>query len=213
MSQALMHDVSDERAPAWSPTPVATAAPLVGKGFWHRAASYLLDLPIFYFAMYGLGVTAGPILDYLELMPNLQQALLADSGSSIFLFDLFIGITYFALFEWQFGATPGKVLTGLRVVSCCGEPISLGSAYVRSIARLVDGILFGAVAAASMRAPDQQRLGDKLAGTLVVAVSDPGISRRQPWWRFLFAVVLLWIACMLILCTYLVTQHPVVLGA
>ncbi len=98
--------------------------------------------------------------------------------------EWFIGflvtMAYFVVFEWLFGATPGKLLFQQRVVQLDGSPCRLGSAVVRAVLRLVDGLFFGLVAYQQMKGPLRQRLGDHAAHTLVVPVRDPFIKRARP---------------------------------
>jgi len=79
-------------------------------------------------------------------------------------------ITYFTLLEayWQ-GQSLGKKLLGLRVTRLDGGPIDLHAALVRNLLRLVDG-QFGYLVGAILiwRSPLKQRLGDRLAHTVVM---------------------------------------------
>jgi uncharacterized RDD family membrane protein YckC len=73
------------------------------------------------------------------------------------------------LFEWHFGVTPGKLLTGIRVRSLDGSPVRLWQAVVRNLARVVDGlIIFPANILTMTDSPLRQRMGDRWAGTTVV---------------------------------------------
>lgn len=78
---------------------------------------------------------------------------------------------YFALFEafWN-GQTPGKRLLRLRVIQQSGRPIGLFESMGRNLLRIIDMLpgfyLIGAVCIFTTRR--QQRLGDMVAGTLVV---------------------------------------------
>jgi uncharacterized RDD family membrane protein YckC len=78
---------------------------------------------------------------------------------------------YFALFEafWN-GQTPGKRLLRLRVIQQSGRPIGLFESLGRNLIRIIDMLpgfyLIGAVCIFTTRR--QQRLGDMVAGTLVV---------------------------------------------
>ncbi len=84
-------------------------------------------------------------------------------------FLLFFG--YFIFFEWLFeGRTPGKRLTGLRVVRDGGFPLDFTSAVVRNVVRILEfGIGFYSISAvATVLSPMNRRLGDMAAGTLVV---------------------------------------------
>jgi uncharacterized RDD family membrane protein YckC len=78
---------------------------------------------------------------------------------------------YFTLFEafWH-GQTPGKRLLHLRVIQQSGRPIGLFESMGRNLIRIVDMVpgfyLVGALCIFTTRR--QQRLGDMVAGTLVV---------------------------------------------
>lgn len=78
---------------------------------------------------------------------------------------------YFTLFEGlQHGQTPGKRLTGLRVIRDTGHPITMREAVARNILRIADFLpppyLLGIVLIAVH--PKAKRLGDLVAGTVVV---------------------------------------------
>ncbi len=78
---------------------------------------------------------------------------------------------YFIVFEalWN-GQTPGKKLLGLRVVRDGGYPIDFGASLIRNLIRvgeqLVGYYLLAAVSA--LISPENKRLGDFAAGTIVV---------------------------------------------
>ena len=78
---------------------------------------------------------------------------------------------YFIAFEalWN-GQTPGKKLLGLRVVRDGGYPIDFGASLIRNLIRvgeqLVGYYLIAAVSA--LISPENKRLGDLAAGTIVV---------------------------------------------
>lgn len=78
---------------------------------------------------------------------------------------------YFIAFEafWN-GQTPGKKLLGIRVVREGGYPIDLGASFIRNLIRAGElALAFYAVSAiAALVSPENKRLGDMAAGTLVV---------------------------------------------
>ena len=78
---------------------------------------------------------------------------------------------YFIVFEtfWN-GCTPGKKLMGLRVVRDGGYPIDFTSAAVRNLIRIGEVALgFYAISAiVCVVSPENKRLGDFAAGTIVV---------------------------------------------
>ncbi|HEB88713.1 MAG TPA: RDD family protein [Deltaproteobacteria bacterium] len=85
--------------------------------------------------------------------------------------DLVWTTAYFVVFETFFrGRTPGKRWAGLRVVSVKGGVIRWPQSLLRNLLRLVDslptGYLVGVVAI--VISPRGQRLGDLVAGTVVI---------------------------------------------
>lgn len=97
-------------------------------------------------------------------------------------------VTYYAVLEGLFGATVGKRAVGLRVTDVNGHRIGWQSAIVRNLARLLDVLpfayLLGGILTLVTR--EHQRLGDRLAGTVVVAAEaavdpplPPDVWRRR----------------------------------
>jgi uncharacterized RDD family membrane protein YckC len=81
-----------------------------------------------------------------------------------------VWLAYLIGFEAIFGATPGKLLTRLRVVRVDGRPLRVGSIWTRNLLRLIDWLpLFYLVGGASvLLTANSQRVGDRWAGTTVV---------------------------------------------
>ncbi|HSZ20548.1 MAG TPA: RDD family protein [Candidatus Acidoferrum sp.] len=88
----------------------------------------------------------------------------------IFLYFLLM-YGYFILFEsiWN-GQTPGKRSTHLRVIKDSGQPITAIDAVGRNLLRIVDQLPFayGIGVLCSWISPQSKRLGDYVAGTVVV---------------------------------------------
>jgi len=79
------------------------------------------------------------------------------------------------------GQTPGKRALGLRVVRSDGAPVGLAESLVRNLLRAVEvplGYAPGVLAVAL--SPRRQRLGDLVAGTLVVRERRYDLSRYDP---------------------------------
>jgi uncharacterized RDD family membrane protein YckC len=78
---------------------------------------------------------------------------------------------YFILFEsiWN-GQTPGKRLTHIRVIKDSGQPITAIDSFGRNLMRLVDQLPFayGIGVLCAWISPQSKRLGDYVAGTVVV---------------------------------------------
>jgi len=79
------------------------------------------------------------------------------------------------------GRTPGKRALSLRVVDARGLPVSLYQSLARNIVRVIDfaPAFYGVAAAVSLFDPARRRLGDIVAGTLVVRESQPLAYRGQ----------------------------------
>jgi uncharacterized RDD family membrane protein YckC len=79
---------------------------------------------------------------------------------------------YFVVAEWRFGATLGKRVMRIRVLTELGAPIGARESLVRNLVRVIDFLpttylLGGIVALISSRS---QRLGDMAAGTVAVRI-------------------------------------------
>ena len=78
---------------------------------------------------------------------------------------------YFIVFEavWN-GQTPGKRLLGLRVVRDGGYPIDFGASLIRNLIRVGEYLLgyYLLAAISALLSPENKRLGDIAAGTIVV---------------------------------------------
>jgi hypothetical protein len=73
------------------------------------------------------------------------------------------------------GRSPGKMLAGLRVVRRDGLPINLRSSVLRNLMRIVDilpeNYVVGLVS--MLLSPSGERLGDHVAGTIVIRLDRP----------------------------------------
>jgi uncharacterized RDD family membrane protein YckC len=155
-----------------------------GAGFGIRFAARAID------TIYGLviglfGGVLGAIIISLLLEPagvvdpGWQERMaglnLAGWGCSL-LGNLF----YHCLTEGMYGASVGKLVCGLRVVSEAAEPIGLAQSFKRSLAFFWDGLFFGAVGYMSMaKSTLNQRYGDHWAKTVVIKSRDvPAESKR-----------------------------------
>lgn len=68
------------------------------------------------------------------------------------------------------GRTPGKRMTGLRVVRCSGRPVDVTASSIRNVLRLVDGLTLSYVPTivSILATKRNQRLGDLAADTVVI---------------------------------------------
>lgn len=94
---------------------------------------------------------------------------------------------YHALFEaLSSGRTPGKRAAGVRVVQVGGRPIDAKAAVIRNLMRLIDILpgMYGIAVIAILVTERNQRLGDVVAGTIVIrekkATSVVSPSAQEP---------------------------------
>jgi uncharacterized RDD family membrane protein YckC len=84
-------------------------------------------------------------------------------------YGLFV-VGYYVLLEGYLGQTLGKMATGIKVVAeATGQAPGIAAALVRTLLRIIDGLLAYTVAFVTVLASaKRQRLGDMAARTLVV---------------------------------------------
>ena len=96
------------------------------------------------------------------------------AGAPFFAWML-IAFGYYIVLEAQLGWTLGKRAVGIRVVKKDGSKLDWQASIVRNLVRIVDGLFFYLVAAIAVwTSKDKQRLGDRIANTLVVRGSAGG---------------------------------------
>ncbi len=125
-----------------------------------RAASAIIDVAL----LFGVGWLIALVTGDTE-----SGGYSLEGAPALLLFLLWFA--YFVVTELTLGASLGKVVTGLRVTREDGSVLDLQAALLRNALRFVDVFfcLVGAVVALS--SPKRQRIGDRVAGTLVVLKS------------------------------------------
>lgn len=89
---------------------------------------------------------------------------------------------YFLYFEAvKNGQTPGKRAVGIRVIRDTGHPIDFRSAFLRNVVRLIDYLpgTYGIGMISIFVSPQYRRLGDYVAGTLVVRTGVQNVVKRE----------------------------------
>jgi uncharacterized RDD family membrane protein YckC len=123
-----------------------------------RAVATALDMAVIGAIGYGIARATGSVTaDGFEL----------HGGPALLWFAS--GFLYYIVMEAALGATLGKLLLGLRVRGADGAPVAVPAAITRNLLRVVDGLFFYLLGAVLVWAsPRRQRLGDRVAGTVVV---------------------------------------------
>ena len=142
-------------------TPEGVALHLPAAGPLPRALAWGIDLAV------RLGILT---------LVGMFLGLLGAAGQGVYLVILFLVFwAYPIVLEamWN-GQTPGKRALSLRVVSADGAPVGWLAAITRNLLRTVDMLPFAYATGlvASLADPHGRRLGDMVAGTLVVHDSD-----------------------------------------
>jgi uncharacterized RDD family membrane protein YckC len=163
-------------------TPEAVVLDLQSAGFASRVAAGLIDLVIELIAAMIILVILG-----VAALGGSSDSFIQTAAAFV-LFALLFG--YPILFETLMrGQTPGKAALKIRAVTIEGAPITLREAALRAMGGVVDrllppggitGVLF------VLATPRQQRVGDLIAGTIVIRdpqqyVPPPALWFSPPW--------------------------------
>ena len=151
--------------------------PLAGVG--SRSLALAIDTLLQGGAAILLGI-AGVMISFAGFLPQMGK----QWGYALLIFVLFlVEFAYFAFFEavWN-GQTPGKRWTHLRVIADSGRPVGVQQAILRNLLRIVDSlpVFYATGIVTSLISPQNKRLGDYLAGTVVVH-QEPLQKDRLLW--------------------------------
>lgn len=154
--------------------PIATPTPLAEWG--DRVVATLIDVAIVaagWLALFVVGLILSAVWDTLG-------SLVLVAGYVVLTLISF----YFGYMEGEIGQSPGKRLTGLKVVKLDGQLIGGGMGIVRRLAHFVDGICFIGYLL-PLFDPQKQTFADKIIGTVVVKGQEkqsfgPDIFRIRP---------------------------------
>jgi uncharacterized RDD family membrane protein YckC len=141
-------------------------------GLATRMRGAALDTLLQVFALFTLWMILSMFL--VAAGPTLSNWLIA--LGVLLTFVIFVGYYLFFESRWN-GQTPGKRVTGTRVMKDAGFPIDFRSAVVRNLVRLFDLMpgTYGVGFIAAFFSPEYKRLGDYAAGTVVVR-ERPGVA-------------------------------------
>jgi uncharacterized RDD family membrane protein YckC len=132
-------------------------------GFWIRFGAKLIDYVITNAASISVGMLLG-LLSPVDVSEAVGIAL-ALAG---FFMGLFIGFAYPTFFVGRFGATPGKMIFGLKVVRPDGEQVTYLRAFGRTAAEILSAMVFGVGYIMAAFDTEKRTLHDYLADTRVI---------------------------------------------
>ncbi len=137
-------------------------------GFWIRFVAVLIDAVIMFIVSFSIGLVTGTRSMGLGRTADLAS-IFTRMGTSFFI-STAIAIAYEATFLVNYGATPGKMAMGLKVITPDGGGISWGRAIGRYFAKFLSSItlLIGYIMAGFDS--EKRALHDYVAGTRVIRV-------------------------------------------
>jgi len=147
--------------------------PIKGEGVFYRLDSVFLDfffIALIYTSLIIILAMVGGTMGNLTRLFNYRNinpdSLAAIFTTSVLLLLPLVWFLYFFIWEGATGTTPGKAMHYLRVIKKDGGKANWGQAAIRGFFSLLEDNLIGAIVIAST--PLKQRIGDLVAGTLVV---------------------------------------------
>lgn len=129
-----------------------------GDVIWRRIVAVIIDIILIGIVTSALGGLLG-------------SSRVATTGGLI---ALLISFGYYIYLEGNYGQTIGKMALGIVVVTDDGEPIDYREAAIRTVMRIVDAlpVLYLVGIIVIVVTDRNQRLGDLVADTVVVRVSE-----------------------------------------
>lgn len=141
------------------------------------AAAFIVIGTIVLESFEGAGATVGSdacdlVEDEYPLCFDVDGDLLVGTGSDIVILVISAIVIWLGLRiipQAVAGVTPGKKVTGIRVVRPDGQPLGFGTSLVRELLLLVDSLFFYLVGLiTALASKNNQRVGDHVANTFVV---------------------------------------------
>ncbi len=100
---------------------------------WRRLSNYLVDSIVIYI----LSIPVVIMVISEETMNAIIEGKTPEENLLLNVTYILLMLAYYILFEGLFGRTPGKFVTGTRVVDADGEKVSGKQAILRSLSRFV----------------------------------------------------------------------------
>lgn len=143
-------------------------------GFWRRLFAFMLDnviiyllaMTVFLIGMFALGASSG--LQGMRPGGGHMMAAILRIAILFNILYLFMCLVYFTYFIGICGRTPGKMVFGLKVIRVTGDPLTLGTAFLRWIGYFLSSLPFNLGFIWIAFDAKKQGFHDKIAGTVVI---------------------------------------------
>jgi len=167
----------------------------MGVGFWPRVAARVIDTLVHYAVvlcgslLFGILVATAALITHQPF--QVLAAKLNNLGFMGTVFVLLGSIAYQTFCESIHGSTVGKLALSLVVLQDDGTPCRFKAALIRSLAYFIpDGLFFGVVGYLAIRkSPQQQRIGDEWAHTIVCKRSVAPAGSLRSGTKFVLALL------------------------
>ncbi len=150
-------------------TPEGISLRLRAAGALPRAQAWMLDL------LLRVGIL---------LVASIPLSLFGVAGNGLVLLLIFVLMWAYSVAceVWWNGQTLGKRALGLRVVNADGTPVTWLPSVVRNLLRVVDLLpgVYGVGLVSTLIDPSARRVGDIVAGTLVIHVDELPRGQQVP---------------------------------
>ncbi|ERN41401.1 putative membrane protein [Rubidibacter lacunae KORDI 51-2] len=154
----------------------------IGRRACALAIDYLLWLLLLTFLILGWALASERITELLSHFVDDEFRLYPWLIAIQLLLGFAFYVGYFVSFETlDRGQTPGKRILGIRVIRDDGRPVRLPQAALRSLLRPLDDVLLSGLVGELfiVLTEREKRIGDWLAGTLVIRQERPSSDRRR----------------------------------
>jgi uncharacterized RDD family membrane protein YckC len=139
----------------------STARPaFVYAGFWIRVLALVLDGTIL------------SVIQYAILLPTMGLTYALSPSAAVRFSSAGLGFLYTIFFWIRFGATPGKMILKLKVVTPDGGSLTPGRAVGRYFAQILSALIIGIGFIMAGLDDEKRTLHDRIAGTRVIRTSE-----------------------------------------
>jgi uncharacterized RDD family membrane protein YckC len=135
-------------------------------GFFPRFCAYVMD----WFTLYTIGMILNSVLGLTAPEKITPEFFTSSVFWKSVVLNMAVSFAYTVYFVGSSGATPGKFMMGLRVVSAADERIGYGRAMIRWGGEYVSRLTFGIGHLMVLWQPERRALHDLIAGTKVISL-------------------------------------------
>jgi len=150
---------------------IATTGEMIYGGFWIRVGASIIDGIVMGIINTLIGLIVGLLIVFVAGRGGHSPAVALGLGALNILISIVFSVGYVTYFLGKFGATPGKMACGLKVVRSDGDKISYGRAFGRFFANYLSAMIL-CIGYIMVAFDDEKRaLHDRICDTRVIRKS------------------------------------------